>query len=59
MAHDYNFGNGETFTNENDLRTILDYCQNSGITVVTYAYMFDTFRSSELEERIARIESSL
>jgi hypothetical protein len=59
MAHDYNYDNGETFTGESDLRTILDYCQTKGIAVVTYAHMFDTFRSSELEERIAKIESSL
>lgn len=56
MAHDYNFGNGETFTGESDLRTILSYCQTKGITVVTYAHMFDTFRSSVLEERIAALE---
>jgi hypothetical protein len=56
MAHDYSFGNGETFTGESDLRTILSYCQTKGITVVTYAHMFDTFRSSVLEERIAALE---
>lgn len=56
MAHDYNFGNGETFTGESDLRAILSYCQSKGITVVTYAHMFDTFRSSVLEERIAALE---
>lgn len=56
MAHDFNHGGGETFTGEDDLRAILDYCVSSGITVVTYAHMFDAFRSSVLEERIARLE---
>ena len=43
MVHGYNFGGGTTFTNENDLRKILDYCKNKGVKVVTYAYMFDTY----------------
>ncbi len=55
MAHDFNYGDGETFTGEDDLRAILDYCASSGIAVVTYAHMFDTFRSSELEERIRKL----
>ena len=57
MAHNYAYGNGETFTSADDLRTILDYCESSGIGVVTYAHMIDTFRSSELENRIAALEN--
>lgn len=48
MAHDYDYGGGETFTGESDLREILDYCKTSGISVVTYSYMFDRFGTSEL-----------
>lgn len=57
MAHNYAYDNGETFTSADDLRTILDYCKSSGIGVVTYAHMIDTFRSSELENRIAALEN--
>lgn len=51
MCHGYAFGEGQTFTGEADLREILDYCQELGITVCTYADMFDAFSSSELLER--------
>ena len=50
MCHGYKFGQGETFRNETDLREILDYCRYLGIPVVTYAYMIDTYGSTELEE---------
>ena len=50
MCHGYAFGNGETFRNERDLRELLDYCRDTGIEVVTYAYMYDHFGSTELTE---------
>jgi len=51
-GHDYSYGEGETLTGEQDLMDILDYVQSSGITVVTYGYMYDTFGSSALEEKM-------
>ena len=52
MGHDYEYGGGETFTGEDDLREILSYCQEMGVGVVTYAHMIDTFGTTELENRI-------
>lgn len=52
MVHGYAFGGGETFTGEADLIEILEYCQEIGIPVVTYGYIFDHFSSSELLEHI-------
>ena len=49
-GHDYDYGNGETLTGEADLREILQYCEDSGIEVVTYSYIFDHFSSSYLAE---------
>ncbi len=46
MCHGYYFGNGLTFTGEEDLREILDYCRTIGVTVCTYAHIFDTYSSS-------------
>ena len=45
MGHDFEYGNGFSFKDENDLREILDYCQYKEINVVTYAYMYDNFGS--------------
>ena len=52
MGHDYDYGGGTTFTGENDLREILSYCNSVGVDVVTYAYMYDNFGSSVLEEKL-------
>ena len=54
MVHGYDFGGGQTFTGESDLREILKYCQTIGIPVVTYAHMFDNFSSSELLEFVKK-----
>lgn len=48
MGHDYEYGGGNTFTGEADLRELLQYCKDVGIGVVTYAYMFDNFATSQL-----------
>ena len=50
MCHGYAFGEGKTFRNESDLREILDYCRSIGVEVVTYAYMIDQYKSTELSE---------
>ena len=47
MCHGYAFGNGETFTSEDDLRAILAYAQEKGLGIVTYAHMFTAFGSTE------------
>lgn len=50
MCHGYSFGGGATFASEADLRSILDYCKQLGVAVVTYADIFDRFSSSEIQE---------
>lgn len=52
MCHSYRYtGGGDAFV-EADLIEVLDYCQSLGIPVVTYAYMFDHFATTELAEQI-------
>ena len=52
MMHGYDYGGGETFTGEADLREILSYVQNSGIQVATFATVYDGYGSSLLMEKI-------
>ena len=56
MVHGYKFGQDKTFRGEGDLRIILSSCREIGIPVVTYAYMFDTYGSSEYLEAVKKME---
>ena len=56
MVHGYKFGKGQTFRGEEDLRAILSFCRRTGIPVVTYAYIFDNFGSTEYEVSIGGSE---
>lgn len=59
MCHSYTFGGGITFTGESDLIEILDYIDSLQIPVVTYAYMFDHYGSTEFEERLSALEANI
>lgn len=60
LCHGLNYYQGsEAMTNENDLREILTYCQDKGIPVVTYSYIFDHFGSRELDEQIKELRNSI
>ena len=52
MCHGYEFEQNGIRLSESGLREILDCCRENGIGVTTYAYMVDTFGSTELEERM-------
>jgi len=53
MCHNYGFGNGTTFTGEDDLLEILNYCESVGITVVTERYMYNKFSGSSTDNNQA------
>ena len=57
MCHSYTFGNGETFTGEDDLIELLEYIKEIKIPVVTCSYMFDHFGSTAFEERLKALET--
>ena len=57
MCHSYVYGNGETFTGEDDLRDLLSFCKENGIAVVTCSYMFDHFSSTVLTEQMRQLTS--
>lgn len=57
MCHSYAYGNGETFTGEDDLRDLLSFCKENGVAVVTCSYMFDRFSSTVLTEQMRLLTS--
>ena len=47
----------ETYITTDFLNEIIDYCKISGVDVVTYRHMYDTFGTTVLEQRITSLES--
>lgn len=45
------------YSNETTLRTLLNYCRDNNINVVTYNYIFENYTSSALEKRIQELEN--
>lgn len=45
------------YSNETTLRTLLEYCRDNNINVVTYNYIFENYTSSALEKRIQALEN--
>ena len=55
MAH--TLDGTETNMNEANFRAIIEYALSIGVTFTTMSYLFDNFKSSELEERIKALEN--
>ena len=48
---------GTKDTSLQDIETIIDYCLSNNIQIVTWNYLYNTFKSSQLEERIKALEN--
>ena len=48
---------GTRDTSLQDIETIIDYCLSNNIQIVTWNYLYNTFKSSQLEERIKALEN--
>ena len=47
----------ETGLDETELRTVLQYCVDNNVTVVTYGEIYDKFKSTNLEKRLLALEN--
>ena len=47
---------GTADTSLADIGTMIDYCISNNVQIVTWKYMYDHFKSSELEKRIEQLE---
>lgn len=48
---------GTSDTSLQDIETIIDYCLSNNIQIVTWNYLYNNFKSSQLEERIKNLEN--
>lgn len=60
MCHGFDYyKKGEALSSPGELRSILDYCRQEGVQVVTCGYIFDHFSSSVMEERLNALEEKM